>query len=117
MKLEAGMTLWYVRRGRGFNDMPPEDLGCEVRVVSVGRRWAALDNDVRIDMATLAADGGDYQSPGQCYVSQVAFQDHVRLNMAWHELRRLVQWETRPPKGVTLAQVHNAMRSLFKDIK
>lgn len=56
-------------------------------VNKVGRKWAAIDMHMRIDINTLAADGGNYSSPGQCYLSKEAYEAEVLLNETWDRFK------------------------------
>lgn len=83
-------------------------------VERVGRRWVYLDNAARIDAETMWADGAGFGSPGRCYLSEAEFHDEMKLCATWDSLRQKIATQYRPPDGVTLSQVENALRSLFK---
>lgn len=107
MKYEVGQSLWWVpaqRRGTPH----------AVNIKAVGRKWLQLDNHERVDIKTLFADGGDYSSPGRCYLSEEAWRADVALCVAWDELRLTMSRHYVPPDGVTMSQIQNARRSLFK---
>lgn len=105
-KLQEGQKLWWVyssnRRGQ------PR----EVTVTKVGRKWAQLDNNCRIDIETLLADGGDYMSPGCCYLSKDIYDSGVALQKAWSEMKRDIQYASTP-EGVTVVDIQ-AARTLLR---
>ena len=104
-KLIEGQKLWWVsQRGR-------DNVQCEVAVVKVGRKWAQLNNWCRIDVGTLVADGGEYQSPGCCYLSQSAYEDAVELTKAWADFTAALQYKS-VPEGCTVQAIASARRLL-----
>lgn len=101
--LRVGDKLWYVPRERRDGD------GREVTVAKIGRRWATMEGawPLRIDMETLAADGGEYSSPGSCFASREAYEAYIALVAAWGDfVMRLTRW--RPPAGVDLEWIEAA---------
>lgn len=107
MKYAVGQSLWWVPAHRGGTPVA-------VTVQAVGRKWLKLSNHHQVDIQTLVADGGHYSSPGRCYQSEEAWTAYVGLCAAWDELRRTMSQHYVPPDGVTLSQIQNAQRSLFK---
>lgn len=107
MKLTVGQTLWYVPSGRHGNPH-------EITVEKVGRKWATCSRFLRIDMETLAADGGNYSSPGSCYLSKADHDAEVALEETWKRFRDLVDRQWHCPEGVRISQMENAARALFK---
>jgi hypothetical protein len=106
MALSVGQKLWFVPYEHRRN--PPHD----VTVTKVGRKWATLDNGHRIDVETWQADGGDCSSPGKCYPDRAAWENEQDRQAAWNVLRRAVGDTWRPPAGVTVEGVVEAMRLL-----
>lgn len=105
--LTVGQELWLV---------PDRGMARAVKVVKVGRKWAELDNRDRVDMNTMKLDGGEYASPGQCYLSREVHDREVELRIAWAYFSGLVcDHRHGPPEGVTIAQIANAQRALFKE--
>lgn len=100
--LKLGQELWRVARYRY------SDAGI-VKVVKIGRRWATLDNDERIDKATLRLAEGN----GGVWPSKDAYDRHLALETAWQAFRRLMDRQYRIPDGVGLNQIENAARALF----
>jgi len=104
--LTTGQKLWLVparRRGK------PR----EVEVGKVGRKWAALIPyyEGRVDIETLALDGGNYTSPGRCYGSRAEWEESSALGKAWAQFHRDLGYEPNP--GVTaedLAKVRELLR-------
>lgn len=86
----------------------------EVTVEKVGRKWAIIANGrYRIDIKTLRADGGNYCSPGTCYLGKDAFLEERETNEAWNILRQKIGY--RPPGGVTKVDIQQATQLLKID--
>ena len=101
--LTVGQKLWCVpsqRRGSPH----------EVTVEKVGRKWANIGYRDRIDIETLRIDGGEYSSPGTCYVSKQAYEDEIKLGQAWEAFRRSIDYST--PKGITIERIQEAQKIL-----
>jgi hypothetical protein len=106
MNYTVGQTLWYVpNRGQPF----------EVTIANVGRKWLTIDlrRPMRVDKTTLNADGGQYSSPGTCYLSESAYRDERELSKAWDDFTYWVC--SRMPYGVTLEKIR-AARTILKPI-
>ena len=84
------------------------------KVEKVGRKWITLTNGYRIDKETLVADGGRYSPPGCAWLSKKDYDDSIALTTAWLVFRTAVDRKHSVPEGVTLNQITNAHRSLFK---
>lgn len=111
-RLVVGQTLLYVP-----NDLRRSEPR-EVTVTKIGRKWADISGGYnRISITTLDVDGYGYSSPGKCWRSREAYESHKKLCEAWSELRRLIDAKWYVPEGVTLSQIENAKRSLFKGVK
>jgi hypothetical protein len=95
--LVEGQKLWFVSSQRHGGE--PR----EVTVGKIGRKWATISSGAdRIDRETLVADGGQYISPGRCYLSQQAYEDAKRLSDDWRAFTTDVEktrWHV--PPGVT----------------
>lgn len=108
-KLQVGQKLWFVPADRRNGD------GCEVTVEAVGRTWAKISNQYRIDLQSLIADGGQYVSPGRCYLSVEAYREDVELQRAWCSFQNEVYRATVRPTGLTVAAIDEARRLLKLD--
>lgn len=99
--LQIGQELFWV----GSQRHSPNGI---VTVTKVGRKWATLSNDHRIDLETHRADGGGYQSPGRTYPSEAAYvaEQITKLN----KLKERMGWTA--PKGVKIQDVYEAARLL-----
>jgi hypothetical protein len=107
-KLSVGQKLWFVPSGRRGDPK-------EVTILKIGRKYADIGNGSRVDVKTLHVDGRNYSSPGTCFLSRDAHETEVATAKAWDELKQLFNRTWIRPKGVTLSQIQNARRSLFKE--
>jgi hypothetical protein len=85
---EVGQKLWFVRSYRAGGPQ-------EVTVEKVGRRWATLNIRLRCD-ASGCVDGGQYSSPGHCYVSREAYELKMFRIGAWQGFKRSLERATMP---------------------
>lgn len=104
--LQVGQKLWLVPTNRGGNAR-------EVTVQAIGRKWAQMEHGLRVNMSTLAVDGGQYTSPGQCYLSETDYNDLRALHAAWTTLRD--QMGYTPNLGVTINDIFTARKFLGLD--
>jgi hypothetical protein len=84
----------------------------EVTVLKAGRKWATLDNDTRIDLEDWVADGGDYSSPGRCYLSKQEYDDECELLDKWEALVEKLDRRS-PPEGMTPAKIAQITEVVF----
>lgn len=100
---EVGQKLWFVSshtRGKEY----------EVTVSKVGRVWAHLGNRFRCD-ASGRVDGGNYSSPGHCYVSREAYElEKARLE-AWLKFKRDLEHK-QMPESLTIDDLAQIAASL-----
>lgn len=59
----------------------------ETITLSIGRRWANIGSNGRVDLETLLLDGGQYTSPGKAYFSKNEYQEMAAKEAYWLELR------------------------------
>ena len=106
--LTVGQTLYWV----------PSDLRWgkpkNVQVEKIGRRWAALSTGRRIDVETMWADGGEFSSPGMCWMSKEAYEAHHARALAWGRLATALR-NLSPPAGVTADDIAAARKLLRLD--
>ncbi len=81
MGLEVGQKLWFVGyRGNAR----------QVTVTRIGRIWVTLEypahKPYRINPVNLEVDGGDYASPGQCYLSREVYENEKAVLRNWSDL-------------------------------
>lgn len=101
--MKEGQKLWWVSSNR-YNKAQ------YVTITKVGRKWATLSNQHRIDKATLRADGGGYVSPGCCYLSKEQHDQEVRASSVFSELRNRLSFS--PSHGVTEEDIRQAAKLL-----
>lgn len=107
-RLQVGQKLWYIRYG-WLGGTPDNLPGHEVTIESIARKWATLKEceHPRIDKITLEADGGEYSSPGRCYLSQAAYVSHAEVTRLWNGFVAQIN-RSRLPPGVTAEQIRQA---------
>ena len=101
--IKPGDTLYVVRNRREARN---------IRVGKVGRKWITLDIGDRVDLETLAIDGGDYTSPGQCYLSLEHYKHEQRRAVAWRDLCNCVNRFDRPPSRLTTEAIERVLGEL-----
>lgn len=116
MKLTVGQQLWWVPNHCRHSDKPKF-----VTVEKVGRKWAQLSSNDRIDVVTLVADGNGhgYTSPGSCYLTREEYESKLAKNRAWLKLHTFIESRSYrgAPDSVTLENIEAAGKLLgFKDI-
>ena len=84
-KLTVGQKLWYVPYDTRW------DVERFVEIKKVGRTWAEIDRGQRIDVKTLAVDGGFYTSPGQCYLSPEAMEQNQQARRYLKKIRAFAE--------------------------
>lgn len=107
MELSVGQELWFVHRERRSG--APH----AVVVTKVGRKWAQLDRGgYRIDVNTLAADGGNYTSPGRCWINRETWEAEEVRQDAWSNLRSYFDHRWTAPAGISTAQIREILAAL-----
>lgn len=104
--LHVGQTLFFAP----YSNHTYSPKG-EVTITKVGRKWATLSNNCRIDLETLVADGGEYTPPGRCYLSQAEYEAEAAANNEWIKFRQGLPYAR--PQGVTAEDIA-AARKLLK---
>lgn len=104
--LQIGQTLYFVPRH--LRDRRSEN----VTVEKIGRKWATLSNRHRIDIETLVVDGGEYSSPGRCYLSKDEYEAESALQSTWNSFKREIERQSRIPGGVTVERIAEARKLL-----
>lgn len=113
----VGQILYYVPIH------PRHGNPLELRVTNVGRKWATLEYTKsafnspfgRCNKATGWVDGKGYASPGRCWTSQAAYEDHRDAAEAWGQLRNDMNARgySNVPDGLTATDIQ-AARVLLK---
>lgn len=101
-KPAVGQKLWWVP-----TDTRDHNYALEITVTKVARKWADTDNQYRIDVTSWRADGGDYRSPGRCYLSKAEWDEEQAADKAWLEVANAV-WRGSRREGVTIDDIHKA---------
>jgi hypothetical protein len=105
--LAVGQKLWFVPSDTRYNKGPQE---CEV--AKIGRKWAYLNwRGYRLDINSLRVDGGDYSSPGRCWLSVEEYESHVNSRAVWDAFRKAIDYKPIPD-GVTVEHIEEAARLL-----
>jgi hypothetical protein len=97
MKLEVGQKIFCAW---GNSWRKKENHFSEEIITKVGRKWASFGFREKVDIETGWIDGGQYTSPGKCYLSEEDYRKETALREAWRELS--VQLSYLPyPKHIT----------------
>lgn len=96
--LSVGDCLFYVANDNRRSTS-------HVSVEKIGRKWVTLSNYVRVDISTLAADGGDYMSPGTAYRTEKEYRDRLAVREAWASLNRHLGRMYSMPDGMTVEKM------------
>lgn len=83
-----------------------------VRVEKIGHKWVHISNGKRLHRESLRADGGNFNSPGQCYLSLQDYQNERAHTIAWGALKKAISNQYNAPAGVSTDQILQAMRLL-----
>lgn len=101
-KLQVGQKLWYVPA-----DGRDAHRSRYVTVTSIGRKWADLDINSRVNLETLWMEARrGYPSNGQCYVSKEAYEEEVGRQRLWRSIRDAIGWSA--PSGITTDAIRQA---------
>lgn len=106
-EFNVGQTLYYVPE-RGNNRL--------ITIEKVGRVWMTSSNlgRMRINKKTLCIDGGEYASPGKCWISESDYHQHNELSSAWQDLRyRMENYRYTLPDEITVDKIRQAVSLLF----
>lgn len=104
---QVGQELYFVPNSMVSRRESPHT----VTITKVGRKWLTLSNYYRVDRDDLRADGGNYSSPGRCWLSQEEYEKACRLALAWEQFKLHLQNIPRPAM-LTLDKIREARRVL-----
>lgn len=107
MALQVGQELWMVPSEARYRDQARL-----VRVEKVGRKWADLDCYGRVNMETMALDGGGFSSHGRCYVSKEAWEAEEKRATAWRILSNEIGRMWQAPDCVTIETMEQIRKLL-----
>lgn len=103
----VGQKLFYVPK-QSYGQQPEP---YEVTVVSVGRKWATVQSSqnawdkIKIGIESMAADGGQYLSPGACWYSRELWEESIEAKKLWDAFRKEVESMFNPPKQLSLQEI------------
>ena len=102
----VGQQLWYQASS---DHRVMEHPGRLVTITKIGRRWLTVSSmnglNERIDKDSLWVDGGEYMSPGRCYLSEADYYTSVALDKSWTRLLNDLSYPYTRPTGVTKDQI------------
>lgn len=107
--IQVGQELVFVRNQTLHYGKTEEQT---VRVEKIGHKWVRISNGKRLHRETLEADGGNFNSPGRCYLSLHDYQKERDHKIAWGALKKAVSNQLVAPAGVSTDQIHQAMQLL-----
>lgn len=111
MNLQPGQKLWFVYSDRR------QGQGREVTVEKIGRKWATLTDGDRVSIESLDMDGGQYSSPGRCYLSREEWARSEEVRLAWVRFSDSVHSRYAPPTGVTAEAIRSVSMILKLEVK
>lgn len=83
---------------------PPVD----VTITKIGRKYATLSNDLRVDLKTLGSR--DWFTQGRIYLSRAEYDTALAAKNAWTALNNAMGYA--PPPGITAADIKAARKLL-----
>lgn len=83
-----------------------------VEVLSTGRKWGKFRSRYRFDLETLEIDGGEYSSPGRCYLTMKEYEDEFNRNKEWEKIRLRTGFKC--PDHLTLEDVQQISAKVFQ---
>lgn len=90
-KFKIGQKLF---RDENLNFQRGEACQSWVTIEKVGRKWLTVDYGERVNIETLEVDGGQYSSPGQCYLTKKEYDEKVVKDKIWEGVRRKCPYNT-----------------------
>ena len=93
----------YVARRNG--------TGAPEKIVKVGRKWATLDGDYRVNLETLEIDGQWSTIRERCYVSVEHYEQERKRLALWRQLREYVA-TFNPPASMTVERLEGILGAL-----
>lgn len=100
---KAGQELYYVP---WYNNNQHY-----VKIKRIGRLYLVVEQ-YKVSIATLQVYRGNGDSPvGTCYLSEEAYNEHIRLSKEWDDFRQKIQGKNRYG-DITLGQVRQAKEIL-----
>lgn len=103
-KIKVGDTLWYVKRRNGYNDE------CEVTVIKVGRKWATISTNERMDLESMSVEAPYYAGHTQCYTTKQDYANEQEAKEKWEIIRGKIEFTYSP--ALSLASVNKIMELL-----
>lgn len=121
-KYEVGQKLLLVYRPSYHRDTPSFRT---IIVTKVGRKWVSYREETakksytgdRFNSETRYVDGRGYTSHSTVWLHREEYDRHMTVVAAWDKFRRSLEHSYNVPKGVTLADIEQADKLLFKETK
>lgn len=102
--LKVGQNLFMVK-SRDYGSVN-ERL---VVISKVGTKWAQLECGERVNLVGLFIDGGEYSSPGKCYLCEQEYIDIKEKEICWLKIYRSI---THVTPNCTLGELKEVARLL-----
>lgn len=108
MSYNIGDKLYFVYSDRRRGE--PQ----EVTITAIGRKWLSIDKSwiPRINKETLFADGGQYTSPGQCYLSKDDYERSALRAQRWDTLRAKISRTWDAPDHLDTPAINEIIRMI-----
>ncbi len=60
----------------------------KITVESIGRKFANCEYSTRVYLKTLEIDGGQYSSPGKCFISEIEYANELEREHIWKQIQK-----------------------------
>lgn len=103
-----------------INNVRKDRSELKVKITKVGIKWAAISGyfpDSRIDIRTLQVDGGNYSSPGQCYVDEQSYRKEQSIKNKWWKCREYFSPYSVIPTHITESDLDSILSILSANKK
>lgn len=111
LTLSEGQAVWWVG-----SDPRDEKWAKTAVVTKIARKWATLDNGLRVDVSTGWADARGFNSPGRIWPSEAAWREFKRKGQLWHEINRVTTYST-VPEHLSASELESVLSTLSSEGK
>jgi hypothetical protein len=99
------VVCWEFKNGRRINKLD------STTIKAIGKKWVTLENGEKFAIGKRwIMDGGQYNSPGECFPDMACYEERVLRLKFWNNIR--VGMGFTPPEGVSLVDIEQAAKLL-----